>query len=164
MNYKRLFFYVLLILTFVMFAGFAKAVSINEAVLYGQENSNINAVLSNYQPEDKVSLFDTVTLLCRAHNVMNDTSYVLKYDENSVFNYALENGIEPNLSIFSSDFTPEEMSHLASVAQKQEGPASETAFKDCIAIIRAEAQRKSVSSDDDLLALRNKLKERKGTK
>ncbi|MBR2310553.1 MAG: DNA primase [Oscillospiraceae bacterium] len=62
------------------------------------------------------------------------------------------------------DFTPEEMSHLAAVARKQEGPASEAAFKDCVAIIRAEAQRKGVSSDDDLLALRNKLKERKGTK
>ena len=102
MNYKRLFFYVLLILTFVMFSGFAKAVSINEAVLYGQENSNINAVLSNYQPEDKVSLFDTVTLLCRAHNVRNDTSYVLKYDENSVFNYALENGIVDSLEDFDA--------------------------------------------------------------
>ena len=60
--------------------------------------------------------------------------------------------------------SPEEMSHLASVAQRQEGPVSETAFKDCIAIIRKESQVKNISTDDDLLAFRNKLKESKGTK
>ena len=102
MNYKRLFFYVLLILTFVMYSGFAKAVSINEAVLYGQESLNTKEALSDYQAEDKVSCLDTVTLLCRAHNVMNDTSYVLKYDENSVFNYALENGIVDSLEDFDA--------------------------------------------------------------
>ena len=62
------------------------------------------------------------------------------------------------------DLTPEEMSHLAAIAHRQEGPVSEAAFKDCVAAIRSEAQRKNVSSDDDLMALRNKLKERKGTK
>ena len=62
------------------------------------------------------------------------------------------------------DLTPEEMSHLASVAQQQDGPVSEKAFRDCVTIIRNEAQSKQVSTDDDLLAFRNKLKERKGTK
>ena len=41
---------------------------------------------------------------------------------------------------------------------------NEAALHDCIRIIRAEHQKKQVSSDDDLLALRNKLKERKGMK
>ena len=62
------------------------------------------------------------------------------------------------------DLTAEEMSHLAAIAQQQEGPVSEQAFKDCVAIIRDESQRKNISSDDDLLALQNKFKERKGTK
>lgn len=62
------------------------------------------------------------------------------------------------------DLSPEETSHLASVAQRLEGPVSENAFKDCVATIHAEAQRKNISTDDDLLALRNKLKESKGTK
>ena len=41
---------------------------------------------------------------------------------------------------------------------------SENAFRDCIAIIRKESQAKNVSTDDDLMAFRDKLKERKGTK
>ena len=61
------------------------------------------------------------------------------------------------------DLTPEETSHLAAIAQRQEGPVSEAAFKDCVATIHREAQVKRVSTDDDLLAFRNKLKERKGT-
>ena len=62
------------------------------------------------------------------------------------------------------DVSAEEMSHLAAIAQRQEGPVSEKAFTDCVSTIRNEAQRKNVSSDDDLLALQNKLRERKGTK
>ena len=62
------------------------------------------------------------------------------------------------------DVSAEEMSHLAAIAQRQEGPVNEKAFTDCVAAIRNEAQRKNVSSDDDLLALQNKLKEKKGTK
>lgn len=61
------------------------------------------------------------------------------------------------------DLSPEEMSHLASIVQRQEGPVSEAAFQDCVATIHAEAQGKRVSTDDDLMAYRNKLKERKGT-
>ena len=61
------------------------------------------------------------------------------------------------------DLTPEEMSHLASIAHQQDGPASEKAFKDCVAIIHNEAQSKQITTDDDLMAFRNKLKERKGT-
>ena len=61
------------------------------------------------------------------------------------------------------DLSAEEMSHLASVVQKQQGTVSETAFRDCVAIIRKEAQKKGVTSDDDLLALQRKLRESKGT-
>ncbi len=72
-------------------------------------------------------------------------------------------GLEVNLGVLE-ELTPEEMSHLAGVMQRQEGPVSEAAFLDCIRTVRGEAQAKSVASDDDLLAFRNKLKERKGTK
>ena len=61
------------------------------------------------------------------------------------------------------DLSAEEMSHLASVVQKQQGTVSETAFRDCVAIIRKEAQKKGVTCDDDLLALQRKLRESKGT-
>ena len=73
-----------------------------------------------------------------------------------------EDGLEVNLSVLE-DLTPEEMSHLAGIAQRQQGPVNEAAFKDCVSIIRSQAQAQNISSDDDLLAFRDKLKERKGT-
>lgn len=63
-----------------------------------------------------------------------------------------------------SDLTPEEMSHIVGVVQRHQGPVNENALQDCIRIVRAEYQSGAVSSDDDLLALQNKLKERKGFK
>ena len=60
--------------------------------------------------------------------------------------------------------TPEETAHLAGICQKQEGPVNETAFRDCVKTILAENQSRGVASDDDLMALRNKLKESKGAK
>lgn len=72
-------------------------------------------------------------------------------------------GLETGLGVLS-DLTPEEMSHVAGISQRQQGPVNEKAFKDCVAIIRGEAQVKKIASNDDLLAFRNKLKESKGTK
>ena len=72
-------------------------------------------------------------------------------------------GLEVNVGVLS-DFNSEEMSHLAGILQRQDGPVNETALADCVRIIRSEHQLSSVNSDDDLLALQNKLKERKGTK
>ena len=60
------------------------------------------------------------------------------------------------------DFTPEEMSHLVGITQRHEGPINENALMDCIQTIRREHQLENVSTDDDLLALQNKLKEKKG--
>ena len=62
------------------------------------------------------------------------------------------------------ELTPEEASHLAGILQRQEGPVNEVAFRDCVATVLKQSQAKNVSSDADLLALRNKLKESKGTK
>ena len=71
--------------------------------------------------------------------------------------------LEINLAVLE-DFSSEEMSHLAGITLRHDGPVNETALKDCIAIIRSEHQAGSVSNDDDLLAYRNKLKDKKGLK
>ena len=71
-------------------------------------------------------------------------------------------GLEVSLAVLE-DLSPEEMSHVSGICHRQQGPVSEQAFRDCVATILAQKQSAGVSSDDDLLALRNKLKERKGT-
>ena len=72
-------------------------------------------------------------------------------------------GFEVNLSGLS-DLTVEEMSHIAGIVQRQQGPVNEQALLDCVRTIRAEHRKGSVSSSEDLLAYQNKLKERKGIK
>ena len=72
-------------------------------------------------------------------------------------------GLEVSLGGLT-DFTAEEMSHIAGILQRQEGPVSEQALLDCVRIIIREHQSASVETEDDLMALRNKLKERKGVK
>lgn len=70
-------------------------------------------------------------------------------------------GMEVSLAVLS-DFTGEEISHLTGILQRQTGPVSEQALADCVRIIHGEHQAATVSTADDLLALREKLKERKG--
>lgn len=72
-------------------------------------------------------------------------------------------GLAVSLSVLT-DLTAEEMSHIAAISQRQQGPVNEKAFCDCVRTVRESAQVKSIASDDDLLAFRNKLKESKGTK
>ena len=72
-------------------------------------------------------------------------------------------GMEISIGVLA-ELTPEETSHLAGICQKQAGPVNEKAFRDCVKTIVEEQQSRCVSSDDELLALRNKLKESKGTK
>ena len=72
-------------------------------------------------------------------------------------------GLELNLAVLE-DFTSEEMSHLAGILLRQDGPVNENALRDCIRTIRSEHQAGQVTSDDDLLAYRNKLKDKKGLK
>ena len=77
--------------------------------------------------------------------------------------YRHSHGLEISLAVLES-LDHEEMSHVAGIVHRQQGPVSETALGDCMAIIRAEHQLAGVSSEDQLLALRDKLKESKGTK
>ena len=62
------------------------------------------------------------------------------------------------------DFSAGEISHIVGITQRHDRPVDEAALSDCVAIIRAEYQSDHVSSDDDLLAVQRKLRERKGTK
>ncbi len=71
-------------------------------------------------------------------------------------------GLEISLGVLE-DISPEEMSHLAGVCQRHEGTVNEKAYRDCVEIVLEQHRCAKVSSDDDLLALRNKLKESKGT-
>ncbi len=70
-------------------------------------------------------------------------------------------GLEVSVAVLA-EFSGEEMSHMAGLTQRHTGPVNEKALRDCIQTIRSEHQASNVSSDDDLLALRNKLKESKG--
>ena len=72
-----------------------------------------------------------------------------------------DTGLEVSLAVLS-DLSPEEMSHVTSVFQRQQGPVNEQALNDCIRTIKAEHSSANVSSEDDLLAFRNKLRESKG--
>ena len=71
-------------------------------------------------------------------------------------------GMEVSLGVLA-ELSAEEMSHVTGVCQRHTGPVNEAAFYDCVKIITAERQKSKVSTDDDLLALRNKFKESKGT-
>ena len=67
---------------------------------------------------------------------------------------------EVSLAVLS-DVSEDEMSHLAGVLYEQD-LVSEDAFRDCIQTIHHEYQSGLVTTEDDLLAFRNKLRERKG--
>ena len=62
------------------------------------------------------------------------------------------------------DMTAEEMSHMAGILQRQQGPVSEQALRDCVRTLQQEYDAGNVRSEDDLLLLRDKMKERKGIK
>jgi len=62
-----------------------------------------------------------------------------------------------------ADLNEEEMSHLAGITHRHQGPAHEEAFQDCVRTVCSACQAKQVTTNDDLMALRNQLKERKGT-
>jgi len=70
-------------------------------------------------------------------------------------------GLEVSLAVLE-DLSPEEVSHIAGICQKQTGPVNQKAFSDCVKLILSEQQRRNITTDDDLMALRNKLKESKG--
>ena len=70
-------------------------------------------------------------------------------------------GAEVTLGILT-DFTAEEMAHLAGILQRHDSPINEQAFQDCIRTILSEYQAGEVRSDADILALRDAMKAKKG--
>lgn len=61
-----------------------------------------------------------------------------------------------------TDFTSEEMAHVAGILQRYDSPVNARALRDCARTIQMEHQSGSVTTEDDLMALRNRLQERKG--
>ena len=74
-----------------------------------------------------------------------------------------EQGLDVSLAVLE-DFSAEEMSHITSVYHRQQGPVNEQALADCICTIKKEHNASNVTSEDDLLAFRNRLRESKGAK
>ncbi len=72
-------------------------------------------------------------------------------------------GLEVNPGVLT-DFTAEEMAHIAAVCHRHTGPVNEDAFSDCVRTVLAEHQTACVSTDEDLRRLQSRLKERKGMK
>ena len=61
-----------------------------------------------------------------------------------------------------ADISQEEMSHITGITQRLQGPVNREAFGDCVQTVRSARQASRVTSNEDLLSFRNKLKERKG--
>ena len=74
-----------------------------------------------------------------------------------------QKGMEVTLAAVA-DLSPEELSHVVGICQHRDGPVNETAFTDCVKTIISSSQAAKVTTDEDLLNFRNKLKESKGTK
>ena len=74
-----------------------------------------------------------------------------------------KSGLEVSLAGLT-DFAPEEMSHIAGILHRQNGPVNEQALQDCIRTILDENQSAKVVTDDDLLERQRRMKQRKGIK
>ena len=74
-----------------------------------------------------------------------------------------QQGLDVTLSGLT-DFEPEEMSHIAGILQRQDGPVNEQALLDCVGTIREEYQKAHTESVDDLMRLREKMQKSKGIK
>ena len=72
-----------------------------------------------------------------------------------------EQGLEVSAAVLE-DLTPDEAAHIAGILQRQDNPVSQQALSDCANIILTENQLASMNPSEDLMALRQKLKERKG--
>ncbi|MBE6932659.1 MAG: DNA primase [Ruminococcaceae bacterium] len=71
-------------------------------------------------------------------------------------------GLQVSLAGLGEEFSPEELGHLTQVAQKRDELISDEAFADYRRIILNEAAKARLQSGEDLLALRDRLKQQKG--
>ena len=73
-----------------------------------------------------------------------------------------ERGLRVSLAVLE-DFTPDELTHLSAVAQKQDALVSEAAFSDYLSVIREQSQKTQQNlSQDALMDLQARLKRKKG--
>ena len=144
-----------------------------------QQEAQDLAPAKNLQPKSRTIRYDnvksamaeeTVIALAIREPALLDRARGLKPEEFSVdllgrvfsqLQQRHSRGQEVSVAVLA-ELNSEEMSHIVLICQRQEGPVSEQAFDDCVKIIKGEHQSASVDSEDDLLALRNKLKEKKG--
>ncbi len=70
-------------------------------------------------------------------------------------------GLEVSTAVLS-DLTGEESAHIALVIARNAEPINEQALRDCVRTVKYQHGAASVASADDLMRLRDKLKERKG--
>ena len=144
-----------------------------------QQEAQDLAPAKNLQPKSRTIRYDnvksamaeeTVIALAIREPALLDRARGLKPEEFSVdllgrvfsqLQRRHSRGQEVSVAVLA-ELNSEEMSHIVLICQRQEGPVSEQALDDCVKIIKGEHQSASVDSEDDLLALRNKLKEKKG--
>ena len=135
----------------------------------------------NLQPKSRTIRYDNMKsamaeelllALCLRESALLDQTGSLKPEEFSsellgkVYGQLIQRhrqGLDVSLSGLT-DVTAEEMSHLAGILHRQQGPVNEQALIDCVRTIQREHQSGRVETEDDLLAYRNKMKERKGIK
>ncbi len=145
-----------------------------------QEKIDLSPV-RNLQPKSRTIRYDNMKsamaeemllALCLQEPVLLDQTTELKAEMFSspllgkVFAQLSERhreGLEVSVSGLT-DFNAEEMSHIAGLTQRQQGPVNEQALQDCVRTIQREFESGKVATEDDLLAIRNKMKERKGIK
>ena len=103
------------------------------------------------------ALFDKTPPLSQAH-----FSAPLLGKTFSLLQRRHQEGLQVSLAGLGEEFTPEEIAHLTQVAQKRDELISEEAFRDYQRIILNEAAKAQMQNSEDLLALRDRLKQRKG--
>lgn len=72
-------------------------------------------------------------------------------------------GLEVSASVLDG-LESDEMAHLAGILQRNQGPVNEQAFADCVRTVLESDRARNTVTEQDLLALRNKMKEKKGMK
>ncbi len=139
------------------------------------------APAKNLQPKSRTIRYDnirsavaeeTVIVMALRESALLDRIGMLKPESFSsallgkVFRQMLQRhqqGLDVSLAVLE-DLSGEEMSHIAYVCQRQQGPISEQAFADCVRTILNEHEMADVDSNAKLMAVRNKMKESKGIK
>ncbi len=145
-----------------------------------QEKIDLSPV-RNLQPKNNKIRYDNIKsaraeemllALCLRQSALLDQARVLQPEQFSsellgrVFGQLMQRHQEHlEVSVNGlTDFTPEEMSHIAWIWQNQQGPINEQALQDCIRTIQEESRSAKVATDADLLAMQQSMKQRKGIK